>query len=105
MRCGKPRDGRPAGTVRDSRRGLVSPLGTRRSSPLCGPRACIRIGRAHVNSAGRDWYLRGFARTLYKLMFAMSAPATPRLLRRLNAERALDALRESGPLRVTELMA
>src|SRR4051794_32561245 len=35
----------------------------------------------------------------------MSAPATPRLLRRLNAERALDALRESGPLRVTELMA
>jgi predicted NBD/HSP70 family sugar kinase len=31
--------------------------------------------------------------------------ATPRLLRRLNAERVLDAVREAGPLRVTELVA
>ena len=31
--------------------------------------------------------------------------ATPRLLRRLNAGLVLDALRESGPLRVTELAA
>ena len=36
----------------------------------------------------------------------MSAPATPSLLRRLNAGRLLDALRAAdGPLRVTELMA
>src|SRR3954469_4719806 len=35
----------------------------------------------------------------------MSQPATPRLLRRLNAERVLHALRETGPLRVTELLA
>jgi predicted NBD/HSP70 family sugar kinase len=35
----------------------------------------------------------------------MSAPATSRLLRRLNAQRVLDALRESGPARVTELVA
>jgi len=36
----------------------------------------------------------------------MTAPATPRLLRRLNAERLLGALRDAGgPLRVTELMA
>jgi predicted NBD/HSP70 family sugar kinase len=35
----------------------------------------------------------------------MSQPATPRLLRRLNAERVLHALRETGPLRVTELVA
>src|SRR4051812_50021974 len=35
----------------------------------------------------------------------MSRPATTRLLRRLNAERVLHALRETGPLRVTELVA
>src|SRR3954467_260326 len=35
----------------------------------------------------------------------MSQPATTRLLRRLNAERVLHALRETGPLRVTELVA
>jgi predicted NBD/HSP70 family sugar kinase len=36
----------------------------------------------------------------------VNAPATPSLLRRLNAARLLDALREAhGPLRVTELMA
>jgi predicted NBD/HSP70 family sugar kinase len=35
----------------------------------------------------------------------MTVPATPRLLRRLNAERLLGALRDAGgPLRVTELM-
>jgi predicted NBD/HSP70 family sugar kinase len=34
----------------------------------------------------------------------MPASATPRLLRRLNAERVLAALRDGGPLRVTELM-
>src|SRR3954451_16905730 len=34
----------------------------------------------------------------------MDTPATPRLLRRLNAGRVLDALREGEPLRVTELM-
>src|SRR3954447_12568757 len=34
----------------------------------------------------------------------MTSPATPRLLRRLNAGRVLDALREGGPLRVSELM-
>src|SRR4051795_9259474 len=32
-------------------------------------------------------------------------PATPRLLRRMNASRVLDALREEGPLRVTEVVA
>jgi len=32
-------------------------------------------------------------------------PATSRLLRRLNAERVLDAVRDTGPLRVTELVA
>ena len=31
--------------------------------------------------------------------------ATPRLLRRINAQRVLDTLRSGGPLRVTELMA
>lgn len=31
--------------------------------------------------------------------------ATPRLLRRINAQRVLDALREGGPARVTELVA
>src|SRR3954470_24335370 len=31
--------------------------------------------------------------------------ATPRLLRRMNAQRVLDALRASGPLRVTELVS
>jgi predicted NBD/HSP70 family sugar kinase len=35
----------------------------------------------------------------------MAAPARSRLLRRLNAQRVLDALRESGPARVTELVA
>src|SRR3954463_11226152 len=35
----------------------------------------------------------------------MPVPATPRLLRRLNAQRVLDALRDSGPLRVTEIVA
>lgn len=35
----------------------------------------------------------------------MSAPATPRLLRRINAQRVLDTLRETGPARVTELVA
>src|SRR3954451_15312593 len=30
--------------------------------------------------------------------------ATPRLLRRMNAQRVLDAVRASGPLRVTELV-
>ena len=35
----------------------------------------------------------------------MPAPATSRLLRRMNAQRVLDALRESGPQRVTELVA
>jgi predicted NBD/HSP70 family sugar kinase len=33
------------------------------------------------------------------------APATSRLLRRLNAQRVLDAVRDAGPLRVTELVA
>ena len=33
------------------------------------------------------------------------APATSRLLRRMNAQRVLDALRAGGPLRVTELVA
>src|SRR4051812_42830118 len=31
--------------------------------------------------------------------------ATPRLLRRLHAQRVLDALRADGPLRVTDLVA
>ena len=31
--------------------------------------------------------------------------ATPRLLRRLNAQRVLDALRAQGPMRVTELVS
>ena len=35
----------------------------------------------------------------------MRTPATPRLLRRMNAQRVLDILREVGPLRVTELVA
>lgn len=35
----------------------------------------------------------------------MSQTATPKLLRRLNAARVLDAARESGPLSVTELVA
>jgi predicted NBD/HSP70 family sugar kinase len=35
----------------------------------------------------------------------MRPPATPRLLRRINAQRVLDALRSSGPARVTELVA
>src|SRR4051794_323878 len=35
----------------------------------------------------------------------MSTPATPRLLRRLNAQLVLDAVRETGPARVAELVA
>jgi predicted NBD/HSP70 family sugar kinase len=35
----------------------------------------------------------------------VTAPATARLLRRLNAQRVLDALRDAGPARVTELVA
>ena len=35
----------------------------------------------------------------------MNSPATPRLLRRLNAQRVLEAVRSGGPLRVTELVA
>jgi predicted NBD/HSP70 family sugar kinase len=34
----------------------------------------------------------------------MSTPATPRLLRRLNAQLVLDAVRETGPARVAELV-
>ena len=32
-------------------------------------------------------------------------PATPRLLRRLNAQRVLEVVRDAGPMRVTELVA
>src|SRR4051794_7274812 len=35
----------------------------------------------------------------------VTAPATSRLLRRMNAQRVLDALRAAGPARVTELVA
>jgi predicted NBD/HSP70 family sugar kinase len=50
--------------------------------------------------------VKRFRRVLVKYCRAVSAPATPSLLRRLNAGRLLDALRAAdGPLRVTELMA
>src|SRR3954451_1542702 len=35
----------------------------------------------------------------------MPAPATPRLLRRINAQRVLDVMRAADPLRATELVA
>jgi predicted NBD/HSP70 family sugar kinase len=51
--------------------------------------------------------VKAFHKRIYEigLSLTMGAPATSRLLRRMNAQRVLDALRSSGPQRVTETVA